>query len=169
MKIKILNLYAVAYSTMLKSNGPRRGWVLVSPPAPKRSGAVINSVSRFGSKSDSEWVQMSLQRTCAPCVYYWCPVSEHPLSSKSPIQLSETNVFGRRWRKKSYFAYANARGILLRRDSRTNRSDMLHITLSVRPPLWGKTFSTRPQFFSHFSFCCRPWAIHLGPQNTKSS
>jgi len=69
MKIKILNLYAVAYSTMLK-HGPRRGWVLVSPPAPKRSGAVINSVSRFGSKSDSEWVQMSLQRTCAPCVYY---------------------------------------------------------------------------------------------------
>jgi len=43
-------------------------------------------------------------------------------------------------------------GIPLRRDSRTNRSDMLHITLSVRPPLWGKTFSTRPQFFSHFSF-----------------
>jgi len=35
-------------------------------------------------------------------------------------------------------------GIPLRRDSRTNRSDMLHITLSVRPPLWWENFFHSP-------------------------
>lgn len=122
------------------------------------------------------------QRTCALASIIDAQRSNisHPvLSSKSPKSIVWDKCLWQKVRNKVLFS------ICKRLERRTGQGQphkplghVAHYPFASIPSLWGwgwgwgKTFSiprSSSQFFSHFSYCRWPWAIHLGPQNTKSS
>lgn len=160
MKIKILNLYAVAYSVTLKHCPVGGGWVV----------AVINAL---------------IKDMCG-ALYYWCRLvlGCHQRTCHCLRQMS--------WQKVRHLLILHTRRRMQkcrRHDSKAPGQDSTepnrtgldrlepHRPLDMLHTLLAETFLVFPWHpfcplsvrVSFFHFFASPRAIHLGPQNTKSS